>query len=81
MKINIELEENDFESLAEIIEKVTGEKPSEDEAIKAWEDLPHEIKSLAVSGHHGCSTKDFMDAMYDYLQNGEIANKKQITSW
>lgn len=80
MKINIELENNDFESISEIIEKITGEKPNEDEALKAWEDLPHDIKSLAVSGQHGCSTQDFMDTMYNYLKNDK-SDKRQITSW
>jgi hypothetical protein len=74
MKINIELEEQDFKSLSEVIEKATNRVPDEDEALKYWDELPHDVKSLAVAGHHGCSSSEFMDAMYNHLLEGKQEN-------
>lgn len=73
MKINIQLESEDFNAMQDVILSNVGYIPTKQHIQKVWDILPSEIKAIAISWD--CSDSVFRDVMFEWCsENIEIIN-------
>lgn len=66
MIVTVTLEKDDFDAIHDVIYNALGYKPTKEQIQKTWEDLPWEIKGLAVQW--GTNDSVFRDNMYAHLK-------------
>jgi hypothetical protein len=67
MKVTVELEREDFDVLHDVVLEVTGYGYNSVELQTVWDNLPYDIKNLAISW--GTNDTVFRDKMYEHLKN------------
>lgn len=66
MKVNVELEQEDFDAMHDVIFEVMGTEPNNEEIKAFWDIMPEDIKGTAIQW--GCSDSVFRDNMYEWLE-------------
>ena len=66
MKVDVELEQEDFDAMHDVIFEVMGIEPSNEEIKAFWDLMPEDIKGTAIQW--GCSDSVFRDNMYEWLE-------------
>lgn len=66
MKVTVELEREDFDSIHDVILSVKGYKPTDEEIQKIWDKLPQYLQGKAIEW--GCSDTVFRDDLYEWLE-------------
>ena len=66
MKVTVEFEEGDFDSLHDIVYSLTEVKLSHDELEKVFRALPEDFQADAI--HWGISDTAVRENIYEYLQ-------------
>jgi hypothetical protein len=66
MKVDVELEQEDFDAMHDVIFEVMGTEPSNEEIKAFWDLMPEDIKGTAIQW--GCSDSVFRDNMYEWLE-------------
>jgi hypothetical protein len=65
MKVTVELEQDDFNHMYDVIYEVTDVEPTNAEMQAIWDELPDHIKGTAIEW--GTSDTVFRDNLYKYL--------------
>lgn len=66
MKVDVELEQEDFDAMHDVIFEVMGTEPSNEEIKAFWDLMPEDVKGTAIQW--GCSDSVFRDNMYEWLE-------------
>jgi hypothetical protein len=69
MIVTIQLEQEDFNAMHDVIFEVLGTKPTNAQIHVIWEELPEDIRGLAIQW--GTSDTVFRDNLYEYLKNNK----------
>lgn len=70
MKVTVELEQEDFNAMHDVIFKVVGIKPTNNEIQIFWNHLPEGIQNTAIQW--GTSDTVFRDNLYEWLETKRI---------
>ena len=66
MKVTVELEQEDFNAMHDVILDVLDIKPTNDQIQKIWNGLPDDIQGTAIQW--GTSDSVFRDNLYEWLE-------------
>lgn len=66
MKVTVELEQEDFNAMHDVILGALGVKPTNDQIQKIWNGLPDDIQGTAIQW--GTSDSVFRDNLYEWLE-------------
>lgn len=66
MKVIVELEQEDFNAMHDVILDVLDIKPTNDQIQKIWNGLPEDIQGTAIQW--GTSDSVFRDNLYEWLE-------------
>ena len=66
MKVTVELEQEDFNAMHDVIFEVVGIKPTNNEIQIFWNQLPEDIQGTAIQW--GTSDTVFRDNLYEWLE-------------
>ena len=66
MKVTIELEQEDFNAMHDVILEALNIKPTNEQIQKIWNGLPEDIQSIAIQW--GTSDTVFRDNLYEWLE-------------
>jgi hypothetical protein len=77
MKITVELEKEDFDSMHDVIFEVRRIKPTNEEIQTIWDSLPDDIRGTALEW--GCSDTVFRDKMYEWLKTISMTDQEIIS--
>lgn len=66
MKVKVEFEDGDFDTLHDIVFDITGKQLNNTELELVWSELPEDIKNDSI--HFGLNDSVVRDSMYEYLQ-------------
>ena len=67
MIITVQLEQEDYNHMYDVIYDATGVKPTNEQMQTIWDELPDHIKGTAIEW--GTSDTVFRDKLYEYLMN------------
>ena len=65
MIVTVVLEQSDLNNIHDRVLSVTGEKPTNEECQKIWDELPEDIQGMAI--RWGTGDTEFRDNLYDWL--------------
>jgi cell division GTPase FtsZ len=65
MIVNVILEKEDFDSIHDVVFSVTGEKPTNEKIQEIWDELPEDIKGVAIQW--GTNDTVFRHNLYNWL--------------
>lgn len=66
MKVTVELEEEDFNAMHDVILEALDIEPTNDQIQKIWNGLPDDIQGTAIQW--GTSDSVFRDNLYEWLE-------------
>jgi hypothetical protein len=66
MKVTVELEQEDFNAMHDVILETLDIKPTNEQIQKVWNGLPDDIQSIAIQW--GTSDTVFRDNLFDWLK-------------
>jgi hypothetical protein len=69
MIVTIQLEQEDFNAMHDVIFEALGTKLTNAKIHVIWEELPEDIRGLAIQW--GTSDTVFRDNLYEYLKNNK----------
>lgn len=69
MIVNIQLEQEDFNAMHDVIFEALDIKLTKAQIHVIWEELPEDIRGLAIQW--GTSDTVFRDNLYEYLKNNK----------
>jgi len=76
MKITIELEQEDFDSMHDVIMEVFDSEPTNEEIQGFWDIMPEDVKGTAIQW--GCNDTVFRDNMYEWLEKFKENYNKNV---
>jgi hypothetical protein len=72
MIVTVTLEREDFNAIHDVILEVFGKSPSQEQIQLIWNDLPEDMKGLAIQW--GTNDTVFRDNLYEFLKEKEDGN-------
>jgi len=69
MIVTVVLEQSDLNNIHDVVLEVRGEKPTNEECQKIWDELPEDIQGVGI--RWGTGDTEFRDDLYVWLERNK----------